>query len=398
MLALTNFKIITKDAIREDLVIIIKGNIVYQFISKDNYSHLNSIPSINGQGSYLAPGLIDIHTDAVELSISPRKNIKFGLKEALIEIDKSLLMNGITTAYHSLSLTDFTVAGLRRTITTKDMLQLAELIRSESKNLFVTHRYHARLELTSIDLLDRIVDMIDDRLIDQLSFMDHTPGQGQYSSVDKFRTVLLNQHGKLTSDECDILIDKLMSREKLSEKEIMLLIAKAKEYRIPTAFHDVDSYEKVDILEKYCIDICEFPTKLDVSAYSKEKGLYNVVGSPNLIRGQSIYGNMSATQAVKKGLVDIICSDYKISTLLPSIFKLSSEQNIMLHDLMQLVTINPAIALKISHKVGSIEIGKVADLIFIKVINNYPHVQGMIKNGKVLFNLLGSMEDYYGGN
>jgi alpha-D-ribose 1-methylphosphonate 5-triphosphate diphosphatase len=49
------------------------------------------------------PGIVDIHGDAFERQIQPRPKVTFPHAMALIETDNQMIANGITTAYHGLT-------------------------------------------------------------------------------------------------------------------------------------------------------------------------------------------------------------------------------------------------------------------------------------------------------
>ena len=77
--------------------------------------------------------------------------------------------------------------------------------------------------------------------------------------------------------------------------------------------------------------------------------------------GGSHSGNLSAAEAIEERTIDILCSDYYPAALLHSIFKLSDEYGQDLHEMFQLVTLNPAKAVQIDDEIGSIKEGKKAD-------------------------------------
>jgi alpha-D-ribose 1-methylphosphonate 5-triphosphate diphosphatase len=56
-------------------------------------------------GGYLVlPGIVDLHGDAFERQLMPRPGVHFAPVSALPETDRQLLANGITTAYHGVTL------------------------------------------------------------------------------------------------------------------------------------------------------------------------------------------------------------------------------------------------------------------------------------------------------
>ncbi|MBD1379474.1 amidohydrolase family protein [Metabacillus arenae] len=54
--------------------------------------------------SWLLPGLVDSHSDAIEMEMEPRPSSTFPIEVSFYELEKKLIGKGITTIYHSLSL------------------------------------------------------------------------------------------------------------------------------------------------------------------------------------------------------------------------------------------------------------------------------------------------------
>src|SRR5438132_949590 len=55
-------------------------------------------------GLLVLPGMVDLHGDAFERQLMPRPGVHFPKPAALLDTDRQLLANGITTAYHGLTL------------------------------------------------------------------------------------------------------------------------------------------------------------------------------------------------------------------------------------------------------------------------------------------------------
>src|SRR5579871_4286728 len=59
--------------------------------------------TVNLESDILMPGLIDIHTDAIEKEMDPRQGARLPLGHAVIQGDRKCALAGITTPFHALS-------------------------------------------------------------------------------------------------------------------------------------------------------------------------------------------------------------------------------------------------------------------------------------------------------
>ena len=62
--------------------------------------------SIDLEGDYLLPGLIELHTDNLEKHLSPRPGMRWPTNEALLAHDSQLIAAGITSALDALAVGD----------------------------------------------------------------------------------------------------------------------------------------------------------------------------------------------------------------------------------------------------------------------------------------------------
>ena len=72
-------------------------------------AHISDAPAnanarCDAMGAMALPGIVDIHGDAFERQLMPRPGVSFPIDMALDETDKQLIANGITTAYHGVTL------------------------------------------------------------------------------------------------------------------------------------------------------------------------------------------------------------------------------------------------------------------------------------------------------
>ncbi len=60
----------------------------------------------NGDGNYLLPGLIELHTDNLEKCVSPRPGVRFPIELAAVNHDRDLISSGITTVCDAIAIGD----------------------------------------------------------------------------------------------------------------------------------------------------------------------------------------------------------------------------------------------------------------------------------------------------
>lgn len=334
---------------------------------------------IDAQGAWVLPGLIDIHCDAIEKEVEPRPNTLFPMDMAFLQFERKLAGHGITTMLHSLSLG--VGLSLRGEHLVAEMIDLIASMRAE--RAMIRHGVHLRYEvshLTGFELAERLIS---DGLIDYLSLMDHAPGQGQYHRPGAFQRYVMKNQG-VGLDEVDVIVQELEGRRsRVDWAKLKALTAEARNRGIAVASHDDDSASAVERSLDFGASISEFPLSLGTAQYAYGKGMGVCLGAPNIVRGGSHDGNLKAVDAILEGVADILCSDYHPASLLHSIFKLESE-GLSLHKAVAMATINPARALGRAEKVGSIELGKRADVIVVRKVRDIPLVVSTIVDGTVV--------------
>ncbi len=145
------------------------------------------LPIVDARGAFVAPGLIDIHSDYVENVASPRPSVVMDLNTSLYKADRELVSHGITTIFHSLSVYGahvFDHKPIRDFGNVSALIDRVAVLRAgEERDHLIRHRLHMRVELDSVDLYDDIEEFLRSGKVDLVSFMDHTPGQGQYRDL-----------------------------------------------------------------------------------------------------------------------------------------------------------------------------------------------------------------------
>jgi alpha-D-ribose 1-methylphosphonate 5-triphosphate diphosphatase len=212
--------------------------------------------------------------------------------------------------------------------------------------------------------------------------MDHTPGQGQWRSLEAQKALIMGRQG-ISDEEAERMLDARRNLPRVSGEVLSELAWLAKSKRIPLASHDDDSLEKLDLVEAWEASIVEFPIMLDVAAEARKRGLLVAMGAPNVLLGRSHSDNLSAMDAIRAGVVDILCSDYYPPSLLQAVFRLKHE-GIPVHQAVNMISLNPALALGISANTGSLEAGKDADLLIIAENSGRPVIEKVFVGGAIV--------------
>jgi alpha-D-ribose 1-methylphosphonate 5-triphosphate diphosphatase len=104
---------------------------------------------------------------------------------------------------------------------------------------------------------------------------------------------------------------------------------------------------------------------------ARRHGQVTVMGAPNIVRGGSHSGNVSALELAKEGLLDILSSDYVPSSLMMAAFQLVREAGWSLPRAIATVSSAPAQAVGLDDR-GAIEIGLRADMVRVGLSDAFP--------------------------
>ena len=376
---INNARIVTPTEVIDGGGIAVKNGIIAQVSGSPIHDDLPGFENLDAKGLILMPGIIDIHTDAMDYEINPRTSADFPIDVAFSELEKKLCGAGITTVYHSIHLgyrdAEFNLCSKY------SRLQVFENVYAEArKHTMINNKIHLRYEISGKEDYDLCFELIEKGYISLFSFMDHTPGQGQYP-LDKY--LLAARRRGVSEQEAMQELEMKRARPSISKEQIKALACFLKDRNIPIASHDDDSVEKVNENHEMGISICEFPINMETARRATELNMSVTGGASNVLRGGSTGGNLHARDAIAEGVMDTICSDYYPPAILHSIFMLGEHHVLPLNQAINLATLNAARAVNMHQSTGSIEAGKDADMILIDYSNNFPTVIKTIVSGNI---------------
>src|ERR1700743_2080798 len=131
---------------------------------------------IDAGGAYVMPGIIDMHTDAMDVEIVPRPGADIPVEVAFRELERKMCTCGITTVYHSLHLGYESAELQSRSRYTRAEI-FSQVHGCGSKPSLIRNKIHLRFEVSGVHAYEQCLELLQNGSIDLLSVMDHSPGQ-----------------------------------------------------------------------------------------------------------------------------------------------------------------------------------------------------------------------------
>ena len=329
----------------------------------------------------VVPGLVELHTDHLEPHYSPRPKVFWEPFSAVFAYDAQIAAAGITTVFDSLRAGtdgDSVSIGAR-------LFALGDAIeRAKTTGLLrVDHHTHLRCEICSDDVLDTTRDYLGRFDVRLMSLMDHTPGQRQFRDLEKLRDYYRGKKKGTSEAELDAFFEArrdMHRRNAQPHRRTLVDIAHAR--GVALASHDDTTIEHVAESVADRVSVAEFPTTVDAARASHAAGLAVLMGAPNVVRGGSHSGNVSAVELAEAGVLDILSSDYVPVSLIEGAFGLAEVAGMGgLPGAVRTVTKNPAEATGFSDR-GEIALGKRGDIVRVSLFEGHPVVREVFRLGR----------------
>jgi alpha-D-ribose 1-methylphosphonate 5-triphosphate diphosphatase len=327
----------------------------------------------DARGLLVLPGIVDLHGDAFERQMQPRPGVNFPADLALADTERQLLGNGITTAFHGVTLSwEPGLRGLAAWRALRDALHGGAWV--------CDMRLHLRWEAFNLDALDVALADIAAGHVGLLAFNDHTP-EILPRLDDPAKAAKYAERAGVTVAELRRIGVRAAARHAEVAAALDRLAAAARAAGIAMASHDDDSIAGRDAFRARGARISEFPMTEDVAAAAAAAGDWVVMGSPNVVRGGSHLGWASAAALAQAGICTVLTSDYFYPCLPRAPFVLAA-RGMALSRAWALVSAHPAAAAGLSDR-GSIAPGNRADLVLVGVTDGMPRVVATVAGGRL---------------
>ena len=348
-----NGRVVTPRRVIDGGRVLLAGNRIAH-VDEAQRTTLERSRTVDAEGLVVMPGLVDLHGDDVEHHLYPRSGARVDARRALSTADRVNALAGVTTKFHAIAFEESPDDD-------RSFADAAELAReiAAATDTVGDNRLHARCELSAESVI-AVESLADDVAVDLVSVMHHAPGDGQFDAEEFERHYVEDRNwpkeavAKAAAERGTL---SRADRDSLSKR----IAEVAADIEAPLASHDDESAADVDRMHGRGASISEYPITREAARRATERDMSVAMGAPNLVRGGSLWDNLSARSAIDAELVDVLCSDYHPPSLLGAPFVDTGEP---LPVRVNRVTRNPARAAGL-HDRGRIEAGARADVLLV---------------------------------
>ncbi|MGJ7456639.1 alpha-D-ribose 1-methylphosphonate 5-triphosphate diphosphatase [Halomonas sp. RA08-2] len=365
---LNRVRLVLDDEVVEGSLVIREGHIA------DMDTCSSQLPgAVDCEGDYLLPGMIELHTDNMEKYFQPRPKVAWPSRQAALAHDAQMAASGITTVFDSLSIGTVEMNSMRTQALEK--MHDALLDMQQHGLARVDHRLHLRCEVSHPETLATFEKMAASPLLGLVSLMDHAPGQRQFVSLEMYRTYYQGKFGFTDAEMATFIEQQKENSTRYSSEQRRAIAARCQSRGLALASHDDATLEHVVESREYGIRVAEFPTTLEAAEASHRAGMAVLMGAPNVVRGGSHSGNIAAAELVRRGVLDVLSSDYYPASMLDAVFHISHmDDGYSLPQAVATATRHPAQAVGLTDR-GRLVPGLRADLLRVRLLDGHPLVQ-----------------------
>ena len=310
-------------------------------------------------GFMVFPGIVDLHGDGFERHLAQRRGAMKQMDEGLVACEAELAANGITTAV----LAQFVSwEGGMRGLDFADKVFRA--IRNTSDQVVTDLWAQLRFETHLLDLYDDLPDRLRDWDVSYVVFNDHLPHDRLEAGKTPRR--LMGQAlkaGRSPEKHHAYMLD-LHSRRAAVPDALDDLCARLTAQGVRMGSHDDTTAEDRAAWRARGVYLAEFPETLEAAEAADGAGDAVLMGSPNVVRGGSHNGNLSAVDLIAMGYCDALASDYHYPSPRRAALMLADAGVCDLAGAWALVSSGPAAMLGLEDR-GVLEPGKRADIIVL---------------------------------
>ena len=328
-------------------------------------------------GYMVLPGIVDAHGDGFERHLAPRRGAMKDIDQGLIAAEAEIAANGITTAvlaqFYSWE------GGMRGPeFAERVFAGLAKVAPAVVSDL----RPQLRFETPMLEDYAAVQEMIARHGIGYVVFNDHLPHETLAAGKRPKRlTGQALRIGRNPEKHLDFM-QALHARMGEVPEALDGLCGALAVAGVRMGSHDDRSAGERAAWRGRGVGIAEFPEAAEAVEAAHLAGDAVIMGAPNVVRGGSHNGNVSAAEMAMMGYVDALASDYHYPSLRRAAFLLADGGVCDLATAWALISAGPAAVLGLEDR-GELAPGKRADLVILERATR--RVCGTLSAGRVSY-------------
>jgi alpha-D-ribose 1-methylphosphonate 5-triphosphate diphosphatase len=335
------------------------------------------LPEVDMSGYLILPGIIDLHGDGFERHIAPRPTAPFPLTAGLASFDREAAAHGVTTAYLAQGWS--WEGGHRGPDYAEELFAALEAYRPAA---LTDLRVQIRAETHLVDETARLIAAVKRFGIGYVIFNDHLEeGQHMARLAPTDFAAWARKVGK-TTEEMAAVIDEATSNAKAVPRSLCTLAEAFDALGVMYGSHDDPDGDARERYSMIGARVAEFPLSRRAAAAAHAMNSPVIMGAPNVVRGKSQAGNVSAQALVIDGLCDALVSDYHVPALPLAAWALVDREVASLPAAWAMISTNPAGIMRMTDR-GRLDDGLRADMVVMNAATRV--IEATICGGRLTY-------------
>ncbi|PTQ75897.1 alpha-D-ribose 1-methylphosphonate 5-triphosphate diphosphatase [Celeribacter persicus] len=336
-----------------------------------------TFPEIDLSGYLILPGIVDLHGDAFERHIAPRPRAPFPIRAGLASAARDAAAHGVTTAWFAQCWS--WEGGLRGPDYAEELLAEMQAFEAHTP---IDIRLQIRCETHMIDSRERLLAAIRRFGVDYVVFNNHLPEAIEIAKKEPLEFAAWAKRGGRTPEQFIKVLREAKDRKNEVPRHLCALAEAFDTLGVIYGSHDDPDAETREEFRALGAHIAEFPISEKAAAAAKAMGDPVLMGAPNVARGGSQAGNISAQKLIERGLCDALVSDYHYPTLAAAAWTLVDKGVKDLAQAWAMISTNPARIMQLSDR-GTLTPGKRADFVVINAETR--EIEVTVSGGRIAY-------------
>ncbi len=315
--------------------------------------------SVDLSGFKILPGIVDVHGDGFERHVAPRRGAMKQMHDGLRAAEAELAANGITTGVFAQFLS--WEGGVRGPEFADQVFAALKDVRADT----VTDlRPQLRFETHMLEEYPTLAARIAAWGISYVVFNDHLPHDRLADGRTPKRVTAQALKARRNPAVHLAMMQEMHARRDEVPAALDALCATLAAQGVAMGSHDDTTQAQRAGWRARGVTVAEFPETLEAAEAAKSAGDHVVLGAPNVVRGGSHNGNVSALDLIMMGYCDAIASDYHYPSPRRAALMLARSGAVNLAQAWHLISAGPAQLLGLTDR-GRCDVGLRADLVIL---------------------------------